>query len=126
MICGTGTGLVGTSPGESGSPEQGQKSRSPNPRVHESGGQFVWQTWGNSSMLAGLVAGLVNESGSPQVRRPRAGQASGRSPGWRSYLYTYVAPCTCGENVNVFNTTVNDDGEDERNKLTKENAGDEE
>ena len=35
-------------------------------------------------MLAGLVAGLVNESGSPQVRRPappgRARGASGRAP----------------------------------------------
>ena len=99
------------------------------PQIHESTSPVanVYNKRGQISMIsAGLVAGLVNESGSPQVRRPRAGQASGRSPGWRSYLYTYVSPCTCGEHVKVFNTTVHDDGEDERNKLMKENEEDEE
>ena len=61
-------------------------------------------------MLAGLVAGLVNESGSPGIRRP----SKSRSPKSMNPV------------ANCLNTAVDDDGEEERNKLRKEKAEDQE
>ena len=89
VICVSGTGLVLTSPGESGARAKVQMHK-----IHESTSpvaNLYGKTWGISTKSAGLAPGLVNESGSPQVRGAEARQAPGRSPGWRRLA---GAPCS--------------------------------